>query len=276
MEEILLNNEQKARFWMELSRMLEPENRDYRYRFIHDNCATRPRDLLEMTLQEELYYPANQFFNGTYRNMLHEYQAVSMWYNLLIDILLGSRIDKKPDIREQMFLPEYLRIYWKSSYVADSDGMHSLLGDLVILNEKTPLSKTPFLLSPEVIFILLFFILLILDFLRTGRRFLRIFDIVFFGILMFFSLLIMFLWGISEHQEAYDNYNLLWLTPFYIFTLIGLIKNKKSLLIATCCYLALFFILSIFRIFPQQFPLTAYIIVFIVVERCVLRSFLRL
>jgi hypothetical protein len=268
MEEILLNNEQKERFWMELSRMLEPENRDYRYRFIYDNCATRPRDLLETALQEELYYPANPFFTGTYRDMLHEYQSVSLWYNLLIDALLGSRVDKKPDIREQMFLPEYLRIYWKSSYVADSEGPRPLLGDLVILNEKTPLSKTPFLLSPEVIFILLFFALLILDFLKKGQRFLRIFDMVFFGILMFFSLLIIFLWGISEHLEAHDNYSLLWLTPLYIFTLIGLIKNKKILLIATSCYLALFLILSIFQIFPQQFPLTAYIIAFIIIERC--------
>jgi len=268
MEEILLNNEQKERFWMVLSKMLEPENRDYRYRFIYDNCATRPRDLLEIALQDELYYPENQLFTGTYRKMLHDYQSVNLWYNLLIDIILGSRIDIKPDIREQMFLPEYLRMYWKSSYVVDIDGVHPLLGDIVILNEKTPLSKTPFLLSPEVIFILLFLALLILDFLKKGRRFLRIFDMVFFGILLFFSLLIMFLWGISEHQEAYDNCNLLWLTPLYIFTLIGLIKNKKPLLIATCCYLLLFFILDICQVFPQQFPFTAYIITFIIMERC--------
>jgi len=268
MEEILLNDEQKERFWLALSNMLEPENRDYRYRFIYDNCATRPRDLMETVLQDELYYPENLFFNGTYRDLLHDYQSVSLWYNLLIDILLGSRIDIKPDIREQMFLPEYLRQYWKTSYISDYDGLRPLLGDLVILNEKTPLPKTPFLLSPEVIFILLFLVLLLLDILKKGRRFLRIFDIIFFGVLMFFSLLIIFLWGFSEHLEAHDNYNLLWLTPLYIFTLIGILKNKNKFLIATCCYLALFLILAVFQIFPQQFPITAYIIVFIIFERC--------
>jgi len=269
MEEILLNDQQKERFWMFLSRMLEPENRDYRYRFIFDNCATRPRDLLEMTLGEELFYPEDKIFSGTYRDMLHSYQSESLWYNLLIDIVLGSRIDKKPTMTEQMFLPNYLRRYWELSYVSDNGEIHPLMGAPVVLSEKMSLSKTPILLSPEFIFIFIFFILLLLDFLKTGRRFLRIFDGIFFGILLFFSFLIIFLWGFSEHQEAYDNYNLLWLTPFYIFTLTGLMKNKKILLIATCCYFALFLILSVFKVFPQNFPLTAYIIVFIVGERCI-------
>ena len=279
MEEILLNDRQKERLWMALSWMLEPENRDYRYRFLYDNCATRPRDLMEIALQGELLYPANPPFNGTYRDMLKKYQAVNLWYDLLIDIVLGSRIDIKTDIREQMFLPEYLKFCWENSYVmdndgirvlnSDDDGIHPLLGKPVVLSEKTPLSKTPLLLSPEMIFLLLFFVLLILDFLKTGRRFLRVFDIVFFGVLIFFSLLIIFLWGFSEHQEAYDNYNLLWLTPLYVFTLIGLTKNKKILLIATCCYLAIFLILAVFNVFPQKFPLTAYIMAFIIGERCV-------
>ena len=269
MAEILLNDQQKERFWMHLSRMLAPENKDYRYRFIYDNCATRPRDLLEMTLQDELIYPAEKSFSGTYRDLLHDYQAPSLWYNLLIDVILGSRIDKKPTIQEQMFLPEYLRHYWECSYVSDGDEIHPLLGEPVVLFEKTPLPRTPALFAPEIIFLLLFFVVLLLDVFKTGRRFLRVFDGMFFGILLFFSLLIIFLWGISEHLETYDNYNLLWLTPLYIFTLIGLIKNKKILLVATCGYLALFLILAVCNVFPQNFPLTAYIIILIVGERCV-------
>jgi hypothetical protein len=188
---------------------------------------------------------------------------------LLIDIVLGSRIDKNPNIREQMFLPEYLRHYWRCSYVSDNGEIHPLLGEPVVLSEKTPLPKTPVMLSPEIIFMLIFFVILILDFLKIGRRFLRVFYCLFFGALLFFSLLIIFLWGFSEHLEAHDNYNFLWLTPLYIFTLIGLIKNKKILLIATCCYLALFLILSVFKVFPQSFPLTAYIIILIICERCI-------
>ena len=281
MEEILLNDQQKIRLWLALSRMLEPENRDYRYRFLYDNCATRPRDLMEMALQEDLRYPENPPFDGTYRDMLKQYQNVNLWYDLLIDIVLGSRIDIKPDIREQMFLPEYLKACWETSSVLDygndddgisilsGDGTHPLLGAPVVLSEKTPLAKTPRLLSPEIIFILLFFVILILDILKAGRRFLRLFDILFFGVLIFFSLLIIFLWGFSEHLEAHDNYNILWLTPLYIFTLIGLLKQKKILLIATCCYLALFLILMVFNVFPQQFPLTAYLVALIIGERCV-------
>jgi len=269
MEEILLSDQQKEQMWLALSWALEPENIDYRYRFIYDNCATRPRDLLEMALQEDLIYPPAELSHLTYRDMLHDYQKPSLWYNLLIDIILGSRIDKTPSIREQMFLPEYLRTHLKNSYVVDDNGeVMPLLGESVVLSEKTPLSKTPFLLSPEMIFMLLFFVVLILDFLKTGRRFLRVFDTLFFSVLLFFSLLIIFLWGISEHLEAHDNYNLIWLTPLYIFTLIGLKKNKKTILIATCAYLTLFILLSAFKVFPQSFPATAYILMAIVIERC--------
>ena len=280
MEEILLNDRQKARLWIALSQMLEPENRDYHYRFLYDNCATRPRDLLEIALQEDLLYPETPPFDGTYREILKKYQTVNLWYDLLIDIVLGSRIDKKTDLRAQMFLPEYLKACWECSRVLDSDGnddgIHVLSGDgtrpllgaPVVLSEKTPLSKIPRWLAPEIIFILLFFVLLILDILKTGRRFLRLFDILFFGVLIFFSLLIIFLWGFSEHLEAHDNYNILWLTPLYVFTFIGLLKQKKILLIATGCYLALFLILAVFNVFPQHFPLTAYIVALIIGERC--------
>jgi hypothetical protein len=272
MEEILLNDEQKERFWMALSWMLEPENRDYRYRFLYDNCATRPRDLMELALQDELLYPENISFQGTYRDLLHDYQKPSLWYNLLIDIVLGSRIDIQPTMQEQMFLPDYLRHYWKHSYILDESGKRPLLGDPVVLYEKTPLPKTPLLLSPAVVFMALFVALLLLDYFKKGRRFLRFFDILFFSVLIFFGLLIIFLWGISEHLEAHENYNILWLTPLYIFTLIGLLKHKKKWLVATCCYLALFLIASVF--IPQVFPLTTYIVVLIIGERCA-RSFFK-
>ena len=35
----------------------QPENRTYRYKFLSDNCSTRPRDIIEMAAGEGLQYP---------------------------------------------------------------------------------------------------------------------------------------------------------------------------------------------------------------------------
>lgn len=54
-----LSKEEKA----ELIRLLQenylPENRVYRYNFFYDNCATRPRDKIEESIDGKVIYPAS-------------------------------------------------------------------------------------------------------------------------------------------------------------------------------------------------------------------------
>jgi hypothetical protein len=270
MRKIALNDVQKERLWNLVSWMLEPEQRDYRYRFLYDNCATRPRDLLETTLQNELIFPQKTNLTLTYRDILHQYQQINLWYNLLIDIILGANIDKVADFREQMFIPEYLEKNMSEALVIDGDYTHPLLEQQTLLLEQETLSKTPKILAPEVVLLFIFFVILILDYLKKGKTVLRIFDCVFFGILILFSLLILFLWIISEHLEAHNNFNIIWMTPLYVFTLIALIKQHKPIwLLVTVGYIVLFLLLTIIHVFPQSFPISMYIILAIVLERCI-------
>lgn len=265
--EILLNDAQKEQLWMLISYYLEPENRDYYYKFIQDNCATRPRDLLEATLGDELLYP-DVVPPLTFRDILHQYQRVNLWYNLLIDIILGSPIDKTADFRQQMFIPEYLENNLSRALVSDVV-THPLLGEPEVVVEKVPLRKTPVALAPEIFFLLLFFVVLMLDYLKRGRRFLKVVDILLFGAITLFGMLIILLWGFTDHQEAHNNFNILWLNPLFLFPLIALLTKKKELwLLVSCCYVILFGILAATGIFPQSFPFTMYIILLIVAERC--------
>lgn len=266
--EILLNEGQKEDLWMLISYNLQPENRDYYYKFIKDNCATRPRDLIEAAVGVSLYYP-NVESTLTFRDILHQYQRPNLWYNLLIDIILGSPIDTIADFREQMFIPEYLEKNLAQAVVNDFTP-HPLLGEPVVVVEKTPLKETPVVFAPQIFFLLLFFVYLILDYLKKGERFLKILDILLFGVMIFLSMIIIFLWGFTDHSEAHRNFNIFWLNPLLIFTLIALIskKRKRVWLLITAGYFLLFTLLAVVGAFPQAFPSTMYVVILIVLERC--------
>ena len=57
----------------------QPENRVYRYKFLSDNCSTRPRDIIEMAAGEGLQYPAMGDTTVTYRDILAHYCRNYSW-----------------------------------------------------------------------------------------------------------------------------------------------------------------------------------------------------
>ena len=65
-----LSKEEKA----ELIRLLQenylPENRVYRYNFFYDNCATRPRDKIEESIDGKVIYPAEPQDGSRYRTSI--------------------------------------------------------------------------------------------------------------------------------------------------------------------------------------------------------------
>ena len=269
--EIILNETQSERLLNLILLNLEPQNRNYYYKFIQDNCATRPRDLLERALGEALIYPDGSSESKTFRDILHDFQYPHAWYNFLIDIVLGSRIDKKAGFREQMFIPMYLENNLAQAMVQDSSGvqMHPLLSAPTVVIEKVPLKKTFWVYGPELALSMLLILVLTLGLLKKGRKFLRIFDICFFGIIIFFGLGIMLLWGLSLHTETYDNYNLFWLNPLFVLPLIALrAKRKIKYLIFTAAYVLVFATTALCGAYPQSFPASMYIVLAIVLARC--------
>ena len=75
-----LSKEEKA----ELIRLLQenylPENRVYRYNFFYDNCATRPRDKIEESIDGKVIYPAEpQDGSLSFRDIVHQYCKGHPW-----------------------------------------------------------------------------------------------------------------------------------------------------------------------------------------------------
>ena len=48
---INLTNSEKARLSEAMRENLRPENRVYRYNYFYDNCSTRPRDIIERSIE---------------------------------------------------------------------------------------------------------------------------------------------------------------------------------------------------------------------------------
>ena len=77
-----------------LNTNLLPENRNYRYDFLYDNCATRLLDVLERVIPSGLSVPAEALPIQTFRQLLHHYTRQRPWSELGIDLLMGLPSDR--------------------------------------------------------------------------------------------------------------------------------------------------------------------------------------
>lgn len=84
-----------------------PENMRYRYNYLYDNCATRPRDMIEEYVNGTIIYPPTSQ-KQTFRDLLHECTVEHKWTEFGIDLMVGSYSDRVIDVREKMFIPDYL------------------------------------------------------------------------------------------------------------------------------------------------------------------------
>ena len=99
-----------------------PENREYRYNFFYDNCATRPRDQIEKAIDGSLQYADNMTDNNTgvsFRDLLHKYSEGHPWSRFGMDMCMGSEADKPINRRLMMFVPFYVQEYFNTAQIID-------------------------------------------------------------------------------------------------------------------------------------------------------------
>lgn len=97
---------------MLLEENYRPENRIYRYNFFYDNCATRPRDLIEKSIDGTLQYAGDMTDTDSgisFRDLLHKYSKGHPWSRFGMDLCMGSQADKTINRRLMMFVPFYVQ-----------------------------------------------------------------------------------------------------------------------------------------------------------------------
>lgn len=230
----------------------QPENRYYMYDFIYDNCATRIRDVLEEVLDTRFDVEDPRFrAHITFRKMLDDKIINRPWLRFGFDFILGSPVDLRAGFREEMFLPDYLANNLDEVKYQGRD----LLGPPNVLIEDgiVPLKSSP--ITPFICFLVIFILAVVFTFLKKTKA-KRIFDISFYALLSFCGFFLVFMRYGTDHFVTWNNWNLLWANPLYIFCLFHLfyprnwMRSIKWLLIALSVN-----VLVLYNLHVQEFSL---------------------
>ena len=278
-EQVLnLTEQEKLQLVAALEENYLPENRIYRYNYFYDNCATRPRDIVERAINGEVRYTEDMDTPQealTYRGLVHEYTAKQPWSRFGIDLLLGSEADKPISRRASMFVPFYLEEYFHTAQKADLQGRNSGLIaeelEITAQDESDWASPTP--LTPMRVFLLLFILVAALTAwgIKQGRSLWGL-DLLVFAIAGIAGCIIAFMVLFSEHPAVSPNYLLLLLHPLHLIFLYHIVKRVKKLqrslyLGANMVVILLF--LAFWALIPQKFPIEIVPLALILLVRCI-------
>lgn len=207
----------------------QPENRTYRYNFVFDNCATRPRDKIIESLGGFVRFRGNSY-PKTFRHWIGEYVGTDTWLKLGIDVVFGMDADRLATSGESMFLPEVLMSEFQPAQIVTSTGQtRKLVSDRKILVEKKQLkepasleSVKPFTVS--IILLILGSLLTIWDLFRRGHS--KWIDSGLFILSGLGGLIVAYLMFFSTHPLVKMNLNILWLNPLNLIVGILIWKRK--------------------------------------------------
>ena len=203
----------------------QPENRTYRYKFLSDNCSTRPRDIIEMAAGEGLRYPAMSDSTVTYRDILAHYCRNYAWERFGIDLVLGWDVDTVLDQRATMFIPMLLMdAVAGATITTDSTTTRLVKATTVPIDKSTEGNvrpPTPWYLSPMTVAMLVLALTLMVTW-RDWRRHdvARWFDTVLFSAGGLAGCLLFFLIFFSTHEATSPNINIAWLNPVLLLLAI--------------------------------------------------------
>lgn len=118
-QELNLREEEKQAVKAALIENYQPQNAEYLYNFVYDNCATRPFRLLQNVLQDSLTSSYVGWTGHSYREALQHYTRPHTVINGLINMIFGARADQIMTQEDALFLPEQLMFHMQYAQRAD-------------------------------------------------------------------------------------------------------------------------------------------------------------
>lgn len=268
-QQLALDCNEKQKLFAALQTNALPENRNYRYDFLYDNCTTRARDIIRAnTSSPVIFKDILGDERPSFRNLIHGYLNAGHqhWSKLGIDMLLGADLDKKATNEQSMFLPDNLM---KGMDNTVKDGHSLVASKATILALPSPLGNGIFF-TPLLVFSNLLLILLIFSFVnrRIVRSIISVLDFIFFFLLGLAGLAMLFMWFGTDHVVCRNNYNLLWALPTHVAGAFFVRSNRRwtnyywlgTIIFATFLLIAWIFI-------PQQLNLAVLPILLMILLR---------
>ena len=227
-EQVLnLTQQEKQMVFDYLKNNSKPENADYLYNYVYDNCATKIRDVIKASLGDRVTFDTSYVEDGvTFRDLMDRYSEYQYWGDLGIDVGLGMPVDQEAQGEDYMFLPDYVYRSFDKSTIADSSGKRPLVLRTEKVYEATPQTYETPILTPFNFFALLFlFVGFITNIDFKKRRRSGWVDFLFFGIAGLAGWFLLFLWFGTEHLSQW-NLNVLWALPTHLIAVFLLRKDR--------------------------------------------------
>ena len=225
-----LRPEEKRNIALALEINWRPENRIYRYNFFYDNCATRPRDIIERNVLGRVVYQPRFDYMPSYRDMIHQHTLLHPWAAFGNDLLLGVKSDRKTTQREQHFLPENLQYDFDRAQIVAPDGTTRQLVKerRVIVEAGVQFVETGFPIDPLPCFLLLLGVSLAIAAYEWRRRqTLRWWD----ALLMLATGLVGCMISVmffSEHPTTSTNLQVLLFNPLPLFFIRKVLRRHPT------------------------------------------------
>jgi len=232
-EQVLaLSYTEKEAVFNYLQNNAKEENKNYKYDFFFDNCATKIRDVLKEVLGDDLTY-TDTFIKEpfTFRQLIQKNVAANSWGSLGMDAAIGAVTDTKASAWEHQFLPDYIFEAAATATLSKNGTPVPLVKETNILFENSPVEeKSNFFLSPFFIFGILGLLIIVItvrDHKKDVRS--RFLDAGILAITGVIGIFLSLLWFGTEHSTTVNNYNLLWAFPFSILCAYGIAKKHPKI-----------------------------------------------
>lgn len=249
-----LRPNEKQKLFNYLLNNYKPENRAYLYEFFYDNCATKTKDVVNITFNNNILYSKPRGFKDqTFRSLIYENVNKNSWGSFGIDLALGSVIDRQARTEDHMFLPENIYKFFEVATIKGSNKPLVTESEILFKKTDTPVSNS-FFISPIFIFSVVGFIMLFITYndFKSNKQTVWL-DVLIFAITGVIGILILLLWFATDHSGTHENYNLLWAFALNFLFIGQFFKQKPSawfikyikLLIILLCLLTLHWFMGV-------------------------------
>lgn len=249
--ELILSTSQKEEIERLLIENAKPQNRSYRYDFFFDNCATRIRDIVFKVTDVDVEKIKSNVEDVTYRDCLHEKVGPNEWSGFGIDIILGVRADECVSPYEKALLPDYLNQLFNDVSLTKSG--RSIL-------TKRVKEAQPAVLTPTLCALMFLVVIVALSLIEVFSRWrFQWFDVSLAVVCSLLSVLLWYLWIVSEIRITDYNMNLLWASALYIPLIFAIVRRKtkmlKTLSSINLLLIAIFLIAALFGVQYASAPI---------------------